>query len=267
MTFLDYERIVREEVYFDWPLIAGAFGWQDFCASWQMEYSERIALIAILSALKPSVAIEVGTYTGGSLAALSKFSERAYSLDINPESSQFLAGKFPNVEYVIGDSKQTLPPILADLQEALSGPLFVLIDGDHTSAGVLADITTVLAFRPRFPMVVMGHDSFNPDCRRGMLQAEWTSNPHVHFVEIDFVHGSVLNRGVPRRQMWGGLFLALLLPQTRASTLLVSQRHRLLFDLAFQVSAHRPPSLARRIVRRLPLAQRFVRKVRRILGG
>lgn len=232
MTFLDYERIVREGVYFDWPVIADALGWQDLCSSWQMEYSERV-----------------------------------YSLDINPESSQFLAGKFPNVEYVVGDSKLTLPPILAELQETQSGPMFVLIDGDHAASAVLADTTSVLAFRPRFPMVVMGHDSFNPDCRAGLLQAEWTNNPHVHYVEIDFVHGSILNRGVPRMQMWNGLFLALLLPQTRAGTLLVSQRHKLLFEVALQVSAHRPPSLARRFVRRFPLAQRLVRKLRRVFAG
>jgi hypothetical protein len=250
-TFLEYERLVREDVFGDWPVIADALGWQDLCLSWQMEYYERVALGAVLSAVRPSVAIEVGTHTGGSLAVASRFSGRVYSLDILPESSQFLAGRFPNVEYVVGDSKHTLPQVLAALQETQAGPLFVLIDGDHSAAGVLADITNVLSFRPRFPVLVMGHDSFNPDCRAGMLQARWADNPHVHLVEIDFVHGSIFNRGAFRMQMWGGLFLSVMLPEPRTGTLAVSQRHKLLFDLTLKVSAHRPPSLARRVMRTL----------------
>ena len=250
-AFLEYERLVREEIYHDWPMIADALGWQDLCLSWQMEYYERVALIAILSAVKPSLSIEVGTHTGGSLAVLSRFSERVYSLDIESDSSQFLAGKLPNVEYVVGNSKQTLPPIFAKLQSAQSGPMVVFIDGDHSTSGVLADITSVLAFRPHFPTIIMGHDSFNPGCRAGMLQARWADNPHVHLVEIDFVHGSIFNRGATKMEMWGGLFFALLLPEPRTHTLVVSERHKLSFDLTLKMSAHRPPSLAKKVVRTL----------------
>ena len=129
--------------------------------------------------------------------------------------------------------------------------MFVLIDADHSASGMLADITSVLTFRPQFPMIVMGHDSFNPGCRAGMLQARWADNPHVHLVETDFVHGSIFNRGAVKMEMWGGLFFALLLPELRTGTLVVSQRHKLLFNLTLKVSAHCPPSLARRAVGKL----------------
>jgi len=95
-------------------------------------------------------------------------------------------------------------------------------------------------------MVIMGHNSFNPDVRSGMLEAAWADNPHVHLVEIDFVHGSIYERSDPPLQMWSGLFLALLLPDKRNAELVLSQRHELLFRTALQSSAHVKRSLAAR---------------------
>jgi len=39
---------------------------------------------------------------------------------------------------------------------------FVLIDADHSSAGVQRDINNVLRYRPTRPLYIVMHDSFNP---------------------------------------------------------------------------------------------------------
>ena len=51
---------------------------------WQMNDTERSALLALVSTLKPKCAIEVGVYKGGSLAILAAHSSKVYALDINP---------------------------------------------------------------------------------------------------------------------------------------------------------------------------------------
>jgi hypothetical protein len=211
----------------EWPTIASVLGLNDLNLSWQMDYCERATLIPVLQNFRPTISIEVGTYSGGSLAVLSRFSQKVFSLDINPLSSEYLVGRFPNVAYVIGDSKLELPRILETVEREQSGPTFVLVDGDHSAAGVLADLNNILRFQPRHPTIVMAHDSFNPDCRTGMLQARWADSPHVHLVEIDFQNGYIFE--ISNGQMWGGLALAVLLPEKRKGELTVSRRHELLY--------------------------------------
>lgn len=258
--FLDYIQFVNE-VYQDWPTIASVLGLDDLTLTWQMEYYERTALIAVLQNFQPAVAIEVGTHSGGSLAVLSRFSQKVLSLDVNPSSSEYLAGRFPNVEYIVGDSKRELRRILETVEREQRGPTFVLIDGDHSQAGVRTDLNNVLRFGPRYPTVIMAHDSFNPDCRAGMLEARWADNPHVHLVEIDFQHGSIFDRSKPPREMWGGLMLAVLLPEKRQGDLTVSRRHELLFGIVLAQSAHKERSWIRH------QAGRVAEKLRRIVSG
>ena len=83
-----------------------------------------------------------------------------------------------NVEFVTGPSAQTLPALIERLQESGEPVEFVLIDADHTAAGVRGDVESVLRYRPtKRPLYVVMHDSFNPECRRGMKEAPWETNP------------------------------------------------------------------------------------------
>ncbi len=192
--------------------------------NWQMMESERIALTGVLARLRPRGALEVGVYYGGSLSLAAQFSERIFAIDIEPAvRDRFVLPD--NVELLIGNSQELIPQALARFEQ-LGLPLeYVLIDADHSADGVRRDLNLVLKYRPRKPMVILAHDSGNENCRKGILTANWSGNPHVHWVQCDFVPGQIIEHSIQngRGEVWGGLALAYLDPQPRVGDLVVSQ--------------------------------------------
>jgi hypothetical protein len=208
---------------------------------WLMTDAERGTLRSLLSILKPQCAIEVGVYRAGSLAILAEFCQKVYALDIDPYCEATYASRFPNVEFTTGPSEETLPHLIDHLQTTGEGLGFVLIDADHSSEGVRRDIDNVLRYKPTRPLYVVMHDSFNPGCRSGMRKAAWSSNPHVHLVELDFVPGRFVTQeeGDGYRQMWCGLGLAVLLPEKRAGEVIMRENESLIYRTALSHSVYR----------------------------
>jgi hypothetical protein len=196
------------------PLINQSLGTKKLL-DWMMSPSEKVSLIFLLEHLRPKVAIEIGTRFGGSLQVLAQFCDRVYSIDVDPDIPRRLEGKFPNVEYLIGPSDEILPPLIDRLGKEGAELGFALVDGDHSAEGVRKDIDNLLRFRPTVPFYIVMHDSFNPQCRRGLMQACWSANRYVHAVELDFVAGTVNSAPKYRNQLWGGLALGILLPHER----------------------------------------------------
>jgi hypothetical protein len=207
---------------------------------WWMTDAERLALVALLADLLPECAIEVGVYRAGSLSVLSRFSRKVYALDIDPECEALFRDKFDNVEFITGDAAQTLPALLARIQAAREPLEFVLIDADHSRAGIRRDIEAVLRHSPAQPLYLLLHDSFNPECRSGMREANWSANPHVHLVELDFVPGRFVTEEEPdsQREMWCGFALAVLLPEKRSGDVVVHENESLAFRSALRHSVH-----------------------------
>ncbi len=198
---------------------------------WMMSPAEQAALIYLLEHIRPRVAIEIGTCLGGSLQVLSKFSSKVYSLDVDPEVEQRLAGEFNNVEFIIGPSPVTLPRLIEKLTREGAPLEFVLVDGDHSARGVETDINNILEFVPTSaPLYITMHDSFNPECRKGLLDAKWARNLCVRVVELDFVSGTVNPTPNCRGELWGGLALAILLPGKRESRFEVTKRSQLTIE-------------------------------------
>lgn len=221
---------------------------------WQMESSEQLALLALLQNMKPECAIEVGSRWGGSMQILSRFAKRVISCDIDPTCKERLGSRYPNAEFVTGDSQDTLPVLMKQLQKDSVKVGFLLIDGDHSARGVEADIHGILEYVPSCPMYVIMHDSFNPDVREGIRRARWAANPYVHSVEIDFIPGVLHQGGDADREMWGGFGLAVLRPEKRIGTLPISSRKEALFKAVLRHSVHwffDPPTLTKRAVRKL----------------
>ena len=175
---------------------------------------EKVALTGILSRLKPKVALEIGVYYGGSLSLTCQYAERIYAIDIDPAVlSRFSVP--PNAQLEVGDSSVVIKRILDEIRH-IGAPLnFVLIDADHSEEGVRRDIEEVLKYVPSEPMVIMMHDSGNIPTRAGIRSANWSMNPHVEFVDLDFVPGQIIEHSVQdgKGEVWGGFALAYLNPQ------------------------------------------------------
>ena len=219
---------------------------------WLMSPPGQIAMIYLLEHLRPRVAIEIGTRFGGSLQVLSRYCDRVYSLDIDPEVPRRLAGRYANVEYIVGPSDQTLPPLIDRLNDERAEVGFVLVDGDHSAEGVRRDINNVLRIKPIVPLYIIMHDSFNPDCRRGQRESDWAGSPYVHAVELDFVGGTVNPSPEFAGELWGGLALGVLRPEPRRGRFEVIGRAERTYQDAAEVEWRRSrPPLPRRIVNRL----------------
>ena len=179
---------------------------------WQMSHAERMAMSHLLGLLRPKVAIEVGTYQGGSLSLIAAHSGWVYSLDIDPTIPKKFS-QFRNTTFITESSATSLPALLTRL-ETEGAPLeFILIDGDHSREGVRRDLDTVLRYQPARRVHVLLHDSFNPECRAGMLAANWAEARHVAFADLDFIHGKIVQQGGPfDGELWGGLALLVLEP-------------------------------------------------------
>lgn len=192
--------------------------------NWQMTESERIALTGILARVRPRGALEVGVYYGGSLSLTAQYCERILAIDIDPAICERFS-KPDNVDLLIGDSEKMIPRALERFDEMKLPLEYVLIDADHSANGVRRDLNLVLKYKPRRPMVILAHDSANAECRKGILSANWNENPHVHFVQCDFVPGQIIEHSVHngRGEVWGGLALAYLDPQPREGEAVVSQ--------------------------------------------
>jgi hypothetical protein len=212
----------------------------DYLTTSQMSDAERCTTIMLLDKIRPECAIEVGTADGGSLSMIAKYAKKVYSLDIDPRCSERFAPHFDNVEFVVGDSAITLPNILSVIQASGEKLGFVLIDGLHTAAGVRTDIESLMKYRPVCPLYVLLHDSFNPDCRTGIAQADWAASPYVHYVELDFVGGQFNRReGRGAREMWCGFALALMRPEVRQGQLNINADEGPMYEAVLRQSAHR----------------------------
>jgi hypothetical protein len=179
---------------------------------WQMTHSERCAMSQLLAQIKPRVAVEVGTYKGGSLSLIARESERVYSIDVDPAIPVNFA-HFKNTTFITESSATSLPALLGRFEREAVPLEFILIDGDHSEKGVRHDLNTVLRYQPVRDVHVLLHDSFNPLCRAGMLGADWLTAEHVAFADLDFIPGKVVQQGTHfDGQLWGGLALVVLQP-------------------------------------------------------
>ena len=199
---------------------------------WLMSASEKVGLTFVLEHLKPQVSIEIGTKYGGSLQAISRLSERVYSIDIDPEVPKRLDGLFPNVEFLTGPSDEILPPLLQRIEREGGKLGFALVDGDHSAEWVRKDMDHLLRYKPVVPFYILMHDSFNPPCRLGLRQANWSANKHVHAVELDFVSGVINRAPAVRGELWGGLAMGILLPQEREGPLQITASAEDTFEIA-----------------------------------
>lgn len=170
----------------------------------EMSYGEQAALTGILSALRPRVALELGTFRGGSLACIASYSEEVHTFDLASHVAQAL----PNVTYHLGDCRTTVPQVLRALTEGEREIDFVLVDADHSREGVETDMANLLQSEALRATVILLHDCANEGVREGARNAILRA-ADVAYVDLSFVPpaappGSLVS------ESWGGLGIVVL---------------------------------------------------------
>jgi Methyltransferase domain len=173
-------RVPRMHPFFALPVVSAD--------RWQMQQGERFALDSLLAALRPRLAIEVGTFQGGSLRRIAGHADHVHAFDLDPNVSE-LSGELDNVSFHIGDSAEHLPRVLADLAGEGAHVDFALVDGAHTRSAVRADGAALLAADACRQTVIVFHDSANAEVRAGLEDLKLPEHPKVALALLDCVPG------------------------------------------------------------------------------
>jgi spermidine synthase len=172
-----------------------------------MSLGERAALEGVLAALSPSLAIEIGTAEGGSLRRIAAHSAEVHSFDLVEPDAE--TAKVAHATFHAGDSHALLPAFLAELAEAGRNVDFVLVDGDHSTEGVKADVEDLLSSPAIAQTTILLHDAANEVVRAGLDAVDLDAYRKVVHVDYDFVAGYVFREQSLRDEIWGGLGLIL----------------------------------------------------------
>jgi hypothetical protein len=159
---------------------------------WLMSTREKLGLIGLLHCLKPKKVLELGYHRGGATKWLSEFSEKVISVDVN----EFV----PNAPNLFHNVEAWHCPTLEAASRIKAENLFfdlAIIDADHSREAVSADINGIISHSD----IILMHDSFNPDCRKGMIDALQNQKSHAYY--LDFIPSVSKSDG-----LWGGLAIA-----------------------------------------------------------
>ena len=161
-------------------------------SNWLMSTRAKLGMIGLLHCLKPKKVLELGYHRGGATTWLSQLSEQVISVDVNKFVSK-APNLFHNVE---AWNCPTLEAASRIKKENLFFDL-AIIDADHSRNAVSADINGIINHSD----IILMHDSFNPNCRKGMLDALQNQKSHAYY--LDFIPSVSKNDG-----LWGGLAIA-----------------------------------------------------------
>ena len=137
----------------------------------------------ILTELRPSLVVEFGTYMGGSALFFATIMERlrddyvVFTVDIDrkPVRDEILAHKRIEI-FTSPSTDDGVRQRLCDLRTAHPGPVFAILDSDHTEAHVLAELELLRTILVRGDYLVVEDTNINgnpvqPGCGPGPHEA------------------------------------------------------------------------------------------------
>jgi predicted O-methyltransferase YrrM len=173
-----------------------------------MTRAERLLLFTLAFTLRPQRYLEIGTLHGGSALIVcsamnaGQTDGRIVCLDPRPQiAPETWAQLQQRATVVTGLSPQALP----QAQQAAGGAFdLILIDGDHTRAGVLRDANAVLSVASPGCHILF-HDCFNPDVKSGI--DEFARKHAARLVDSGPMTREITSEVLPNgaRMPWGGL--------------------------------------------------------------
>lgn len=171
----------------------------------QMSVGERAALEGMLALAEPELALEIGTADGGTLRRIAARAAQVHSFDLLAPPEELRA--LPNVHFHTGSSHDLLPRVLAELAAAGRNVDFVLVDGDHSAAGVRRDLEDLLASPAVGRSLILVHDTANEQVRAGIEEVRLDARENVVYADLDAVAGAMYRVPELRHELWGGLGL------------------------------------------------------------
>ena len=172
---------------------------------WQMSYGERTVIEGMLAMLKPQLSIEIGRAEGGSLRRIAEHSGEVISFDIVDPSPEL--SELSNVTTLTGDSHVLLREALDRIADDGQLVDFVLVDGDHSAAGVRSDMIDLLNSPAVTNTVILAHDTLNEEVRQGLAEVDYDASEKVAWVDLDFIPGYVARLPERLGECWGGIGL------------------------------------------------------------
>lgn len=186
---------------------------------WQMSPHERTAFFYVLERCGNNLALEIGSFRGGSLQHLIQSFNQVISIDID-HSLLNKDVKGSNLTLLTGDSKELVPFVINHCNEQGEQLDFVLIDANHEYDYVMADLENVLEYVPQADTTVLIHDSWYTPSRQAICNSEkLQSCPYVHFVDTDFCGGNLMAPG----KTIGGMCLIQMKSIPRKGELVINQ--------------------------------------------
>jgi hypothetical protein len=173
-------------------------------SDWLMPLGERAALEGVLTQLKPTLSIEIGTRDRGSFERILHHSDEARSFAI-ARSLVPIARQ----EVLPADNRESreLRPALESFAAAGRNIDFVLIDGSDSSGGIRDDVEDLLNAPAISSTVILIRDTTNETIRAGLDEIAYAAWPKVAYVDLDFVPGHMMREGRVRYALRGGLGL------------------------------------------------------------
>lgn len=172
-----------------------------------MVYRERLFLYSLVFAFAPRRCLEIGVAQGGSARiihqALADLGQGTLvAVDPHPRLDFDWATISERATLLVGASPEVLPRAMAEA----GGPFdFVFVDGDHSTAGVRADLVGLVDVTAPGAKILL-HDAYYPPTAAGIHSVVRT---HAAFADVGLV-ATTRNPGIElgtRETTYGGLRL------------------------------------------------------------
>ena len=170
-----------------------------------MTAGARAALLGVMSALNPKLAIEIGRAEGRSPASIAAHSLELQSFDIVEPSLE--PDRFSNVILQTGNSRELLPEVLRRFEHEARTVDFALVDGDHMTEGVRRDLEDLLGSAAVSRTIILLYGTKNEVVRAGIEAVDFGAHAKVRAIDLDFVLGYLVKVDRFRYEIWGGLGL------------------------------------------------------------
>ena len=102
--------------------------------------------------------------------------------------------------------------------------------------GIKNDLEAILTHKFNNPLTIIVHDSFNPQCRKGIKSIDYKRFKNIKHIDLDYITGC-FSPNKDFKEMWGG-FAMIQLDPTNTNPVSIMGSQEQLFKRAYLSSMH-----------------------------